>query len=253
MNWYITGDCHGSIGRFIHFSPEEPENTAIIILGDAGINYTFDKIDIALKRQLEETKMTYYLVRGNHEERPENIAGIQTIFDKEVENDVFIEPEFPHIKYLKDGYIYNINGFSALVLGGAYSVDKEYRLRYGAKWFKSEQLTEKEKFLIFNKIKNQKFDFIFSHTCPISFEPTDLFLHINQNSVDKSMENWLEEVKNNCDWSVWCFGHFHSDRLERPNVEMFYTDITPLDEIWTRWETGRIEWWLEKSPNYYMI
>ena len=39
----------------------------------------------------------------------------------------------------KCGEIYNINGKSILVIGGAYSVDKEYRLLKGWSWFKDEQ------------------------------------------------------------------------------------------------------------------
>ena len=65
------------------------------------------------------------------------------------------------------------------------------------------------------------------------------------------MEIWLDKVKDNCNWKVWCFGHYHADRLERPRVEMFFQDICELEEVWERWETSKVDWWLDKSPNYY--
>ena len=105
-------------------------------------------------------------------------------------------------------------------------------------------------------VMNKKFDFILTHTCPISWEPTDLFLGcIDQTTVDKSMELFLENVRLWTRWKIWCFGHYHADRVERPGVEQFYYDYEWLDTIWNRWEgekTFENEWWLSKSPNYYM-
>lgn len=255
MNWFITGDCHGQTFRLTNFAKGKKQDTAIIILGDAGFNTNHKKMNKRAKNILEKSNIFYYLVRGNHEERPENLPNIETIYDEEVQNEVYIEPNYPHIRYFKDGFTYIINGYSTLVLGGAYSVDKKIQIARGG-WFESEQLTEKEKAFIYTKIKGQDFDFILSHTCPISIEPTDLFLScVTQSEVDKSMECWLEEVKNNCNWKIWCFGHFHADRLERPRMEMFYTDISPIEEIYERWKEKEdeveLDWWLEKSPQYY--
>lgn len=251
MKWFITGDCHGQTFRLTNFAKGKKQDTAIIILGDAGFNTNHKKMNKRAKHILEKSNIFYYLVRGNHEERPENLPNIETIYDEEVQNEVYIEPNYPHIRYFKDGFTYIINGYSTLVLGGAYSVDKKIQIARGG-WFESEQLTEKEKAFIYTKIKRQDFDFILSHTCPISFEPVDLFLPIPQNGIDKSMEIWLDKVKDNCNWKVWCFGHYHADRLERPRVEMFFQDTTELEEVWKRWETSKIDWWLDKSPNYYM-
>jgi 3-oxoacid CoA-transferase subunit A len=98
---------------------------------------------------------------------------------------------------------------------------------------------------------------VLSHTCPISWEPTDLFLNcIDQSTVDKSTEVWMEKIKDIFKWQIWCFGHFHADRIERPHVEMFFNDIEELDAVWLRWHKyrtdGELDWWLDKSPNFYM-
>ena len=250
--WIITGDTHGDMSRFSRLSVEDPNATAVIILGDAGCNYYKNKKDDRTKQALLETNMTFYLVRGNHEDRPENITGMISVYDEEVQGEVFMEEAFPAIKYLKDGGIYVINGHKTLVIGGAYSVDKWYRLGMGYQWFPQEQLTTDEMAMIETNIKGQHFDFVLSHTCPISWEPVDLFLRgIDQSSVDKSMEQWLDSLKDKIDWTVWLFGHYHADRLERPGVEMFYREIEDMDTIWNRWTSGKeLDWWLDKSPNF---
>lgn len=249
----ITGDTHGDMSRFKWLeTKEKPEETAIIILGDAGCNYYKKKKDIFTKQALEKTGFYFYLVRGNHEDRPENVKGITSIYDEEVSGDVWFEPDFPHIKYFKDGGIYNINNHKTLVIGGAYSIDKWYRLQMGYMWFAQEQLTAEEMAKIENEVKGQEFDFVLTHTCPLSWEPVDMFLRgVDQSTVDKSMEVWFNTLKDKITWKVWLFGHYHADRLERPSVEMFYTEMEDMETIWHRWTSGEeLDWWLIKSPMF---
>ena len=105
-----------------------PDEANCIILGDAGINYTNDEQDIYLKNKIATLNRTYYLVRGNHEMRPENISTMRWDFDPKVNGEVYFEEAYPNIRYFKDGGEYNINGYSVLVIGGAYSVDKYWRV-----------------------------------------------------------------------------------------------------------------------------
>lgn len=273
-NVILTGDTHGwvqtRLGNIQRNMPEcKPEETAVIILGDAGLNYWLDSSDKKRKRDSAKYGYTIYCVRGNHEERPENLE-YNTVYDFEVNGLVFQDPDFANIKYFVDGGEYNICGHSILVIGGAYSIDKWYRLaRAGyapeeaeianpkkCGWFKDELLTAQEMSAISDNVNGKHFDFVFSHTCPISWEPTDLFLGcIDQTQVDKSMEIWMDELKEHINWRVWCFGHYHADRLERPHVEQFYNDYENMETIWNRWvkydETEELDWWLPKSPNFY--
>ena len=167
-----------------------------------------------------------------------------TIYDSEVKNNLWIEEDFPNIKYLKDGYEYNFGGYHCLILGGAYSIDKWWRLQQAAArgesfsgWFENEQLNEEEREAILEEVWNCDYDFVFSHTAPISWEPTDLFLSfVDQSTVDKTTEYFLENVKEILgSWGIWCFGHYHADRIEAPCVEQFYYHSDTLDELWNRW------------------
>lgn len=260
-NYLITGDTHGRVEERLANLPRglDPAETAIIILGDAGINFYLNKTDYNKKKRLQTLGYTFYLVRGNHEERPENLPTTEMIWDDTVQGNIYREPEFPNIRYFLDGGTYNIDGLKTLVVGGAYSVDKHYRIKnYMQKdgwcgWFESEQLTEQERSNIVIATANENYDLVLTHTCPYSWMPTDLFLSmVDQSTVDNSMERFLDVLKGNFDWTCWLFGHFHADRLERPGVEMYYTDIEDLKNIRRRWiRKDGPPWWMLKGPNYY--
>ena len=87
----------------------------------------------------------------------------------------------------------------------------------------NEHLDAKERAEIFEKVRGNSYDVVLTHTCPSSWRPVDLFLpQIDQSTVDNTMEDWLEDVKNSITWGRWCFGHYHADRIERENVKQFY-------------------------------
>lgn len=137
---YITGDIHRDFYRLQAI--EKNRENMLIILGDAGINYCLNEEDNKLKKHLNDMDIKLFCIQGNHEERPENIYTY-----KEVDmfgGKVFVEEEYPNLIFAKNGELYNIDGKKVLVIGGAYSVDKDYRLLYGHKWFKDEQLAEEE-------------------------------------------------------------------------------------------------------------
>ena len=255
----ITGDTHRNFARFKNYSKEiqKDVNTAVIILGDVGINVTNDEHDNQIKNFLTKRfNFRIYCVRGNHELRPQDVSGMKLVYDEDVDGEVYMQDKWPSIRYFKDWGIYTINGFKIAVIGGAYSVDKFYRLQNGAFWNESEQLTNEEMLACTVDLTNQKVDFVFTHTCPICWEPTDLFLNsINQASVDKSMELFLEEVAQCFDWKIFFFGHFHADRIERPYVEQFYRDTENIQDTYNRWinysKTKKLDWWLDKSSNFY--
>ena len=221
---YITGDMHRDFSRLNDF-PFEKEDM-LIILGDVGINYCLDERDNELKRYLELLNITLFCVRGNHEERPENIHTYQetTMFDGKV----YLENEFPHLIFAKDGETYNIAGKRVLVIGGAYSVDKKYRIACGYKWFNSEQLDEQEKNSILSKVKGQHFDIVLSHTCPYKYEPVEVFLPgLDQFMIDKSMERFLNQVEKNIDYDKWYCGHYHTEK-QVDKLEFMFKSIHKL-------------------------
>lgn len=224
---WVIADIHGSISPIENFWRRNrdlinflKDTDCIILLGDVGANYYLNKKDTFFKSKLEQYPFTYFCIRGNHEERPSIVMNknpndwkIETFF----EGSVYVEKTYPYIKYALDKVsIYNINGYKTLIIPGAYSVDKYYRLSRGWSWFNQEQLSLEEiedgRRLI--KENGYHFDLILSHTCPIAYEPVDLFLpEINQSSVDKTMERYLGEIEYNTTYKLWLWGHYHAFRI----------------------------------------
>lgn len=252
-NWFVTGDKHGNFYKILSNDIVQNPDNAIIILGDAGLNYYLNQRDYALKRKImEESKCTWYLLRGNHEARPQSIPNMKMIFDKDgVDGLVWQEPHFDRIKYFLDYGEYWINRHPTLVIGGAYSVDKYYRLERAERtetnnnpkatgWFADEQLSKEEMDSALYMFKYLHYDFIMTHTCPLKWEPTDLFLNgLDQTTVDKTMEKWLDKVENQVGYECWLFAHYHADRVEHNFVHQLYNDVLNLEEIYSYWYNFR--------------
>lgn len=235
-----------------------PEETVVIVLGDFGTNYYLSKHDWKIKHHAAKFGYTIYALRGNHEQRASLVKNMEKVYDNFVHGYVYMEQEFPNIKYFADEVAeYEILDKKVLCIPGAYSVDKWYRLQNDWQWFAQEQLSASEMEYAEEEFIGKNFDFVFSHTCPIDWEPTDLFLSmIDQSTVDKTMEVWMGKFKEMINWGIWLFAHYHTDRLERPHVEIFYEEVEDMDSVTARWkkydETGELDWWLPKGQNFYM-
>lgn len=227
-NCYLTGDTHGQIGRFKQIKKfckknnTSKETDVVIILGDAGLNYYENTLDVVLKEYLNNIPVTFICIQGNHEQRPENIATYKEInLNSSIKGSFYYEPLYDNIYFAKNSYPFFINGLSFFVLGGAYSVDKEYRLNLtklgynNYKWFQDEQLNETEKAIALDNMKenNYYFDYILTHTCPYKYRPTEMFLpNINQKEVDNSMELFLDKIDDKIHYKHWYCGHWHTDK-----------------------------------------
>jgi len=66
---------------------------------------------------------------------------------------------------------------------------------------------------ILNKYSGKHIDIILSHTCPLKYEPTEVFMKgVDQSRVDKSMEIFLDKVEENIHYDKWYCGHFHTEK-----------------------------------------
>ena len=223
---YITGDKHADFREVFYFcyANETTLDDILIVLGDAGINYYANDKDNELKNSLKEHyPITFFCIHGNHEERPENIKTYKT--KKFHEGIVYYEEDYPNILFAKDGEVYNFNNHKVLVIGGAYSVDKYFRLARGYNWYESEQPDDKIK----NKVKkvlkdlDNKVDIILSHTCPYKYLPREMFLEgIDQSTVDNSTEYFLDEIEESTDYNSWYCGHYHTDKEIDKIIFMFH-------------------------------
>ena len=223
---WVTGDTHGNFEWLDNWCTDHKttkETDLLIILGDAGFMYYGQKKarEKYMKQHVQNCPITVLCVRGNHEDRPSNYTSTCfTIMEKDpiVPSGYYFEPDYPDIWYAADGSTFNINGKRCLFIGGAYSIDKEYRIMMGWRWFADEELTNEEMNNILDKVDHKHFNYVFTHTCPEAWQPYDLFLSfVDQSKVSKKMEQFFTTVSEIIDFDHWYFGHFHA---HRPNMEI---------------------------------
>lgn len=221
MIW-ITGDTHGSFAwleRFCRERKTTPDDI-MIILGDAGVNYFGPGRDDVLKRMLAELPITLLCIHGNHEMRPERLYTYALIPWRG--GLVWQEPMFPTLLFARDGEVFDLDGVQTLVIGGAYSVDKLWRVARGGGWWPDEQPDEviRSRTEAALAARGWQVDAVLSHTCPLCYEPVEVFLAgLDQRRVDKSTERWLEEIESRLTYRRWYCGHFHTDKTLTPHAD----------------------------------
>jgi len=200
----------------------------LIILGDAGVNYYGSKKEYNFKNLLSELPITMLCIHGNHERRPESLGTYKEIsWHGGV---VYAEQDFPNLLFAKDGEIYDINGKKCIVIGGAYSVDKKYRLERNWGWWADEQPSEETKECVENRLdtENWRIDVIFTHTAPLKYEPREMFLDfIDDSMVDKETEIWLDTIEDRLDYDQWYCGHYHTNKTI-DKIRFLYNDFYEL-------------------------
>lgn len=258
MTVYATGDIHGNVQPIIARIriAGVGEGDTMILLGDNGLNFHGYEIDNGKKNGLvRKTKCDYFVIRGNHDERPEDVlilpenmvavtgnyngeyipyAHYETYFG----NRVMVEDKYPQIKYAIDGLIYDINGYKTMVIGGGYSVDKFYRLQNNWHWVENEMLSENEMETIWSNFESNHVDIILSHVAPRAFEPwvrktfADEWNLPTWFSVDHTMENWMDKFlwSRNNEIVLWYFAHYHADFNCGDIGVMLFEEIIPFGE-----------------------
>ena len=81
-----------------------------------------------------------------------------------------------------------------------------------------------------HKKENNKIYGIMTHTCPIAYLPTEMFMSTRQNAaikrkprkanskklfkpdIDRSTEIWLGELEKKLEYKIWFCGHYHCDK-----------------------------------------
>lgn len=227
MAVYITGDKHQQYNGLFTFARkmELNENDYVIVLGDMGLFWRHDKkdADSFIKYFEENYKFHLYFLDGNHEN-----FKLLNMLDEDENHMGYVSP---HIRHLKRGCRYNIDGKDILTIGGADSVDKFRRVE-GLSWWKDETITDED----IERIDESHYDYVLSHTCPLSvFEANKTQLCTLGNIVDdnnpefKISNNKLEQVKNFITFNHWYFGHYHVDMDLEDNFTCLFHEWRELE------------------------
>ena len=234
---FLTGDKHGDFFDLIADSERYgfTERDLLIILGDVGVNYYGTSFggtkDNHAKERLSQVPGTILCIHGNHEMRPtspeiaEKYRPIQWMGST-----AYVEDAFPRLIFAQDGARYHINSRDFLVIGGAYSVDKWYRILRRLRWFPDEQLTAEEMDSIREEVKahGNREDIILAHTCPLNHRPLECFMDVIDDSRgDTTTEQFLKEITDSVEYNRLMCGHWHTDK-QAGKIRFLFHDIMML-------------------------
>ena len=215
---HVTGDTHGEEGRFsAELMPEQSgwkEDDKLIIAGDFGYVFEGEQRVLSEKNKLNALSKKNFeilFVDGNHEgfdyllNYPEEERYGAPV--RRIRNNIF---------WLQRGFVYTIEGMRVFVMGGAYSMDKAFRMKYqeicGQKiWFEQElpNASEYRRAIENLRASNMEVDYIITHTAPKSI----IYRLIGRtpDMHDAELTGFLDWVYHEVKFKKWYFGHFHED------------------------------------------
>jgi len=233
---FITGDTHADsdyykLSRYLF--PEGKyltKNDYVIICGDFGGVWGNKEQDKWVQSWYDAKPWTTLFIDGNHD----NHDMLDNDFEVEEWNGGKIHKITPSIYHLMRGQIYTIDGKTFFTMGGANSIDKEWRLKYEAKnpnekiWWEQEMPSEEQMQQGIDVLKkhNNKVDYIITHDCPAS-----IINKINENYKKDALNDYLEIINNTVEFKHWFFGHYHTDMLIDEKYHLMYDKVDNIERI----------------------
>jgi predicted phosphodiesterase len=196
---YVVGDIHGYFGYFNnllnHLNNTDEGNSIILQTGDFGYwpklqNQVYNgktRKRIWDQYAISNKNIKIYWCEGNHEDLPALYASKTNEYMKNIfwmkRKSVLILP----------------NGKSVMFLGGAKSIDWQYRIE-GKTWFREEVISNED----IENLPDIHIDIMITHTAPVEFDEVTKGDHF----FDQS-RYMLSEVLKKYQPKKWFFGHFH--------------------------------------------
>ena len=208
---FVTGDTHRSdLGRFDAFCRQYPclsKNDYMIVAGDFGGVWSEKTLERDLKA-FSELPFTVLWADGNHEnfDLLERFPIVQWHGGR-------VHQIRPDIIHLMRGQIFELEGKSFFVFGGATSADRAWRTE-GESWWRQELPSSQE---LDEGIRNlnaheNRVDYVITHSCSkraLMYLVSHGLGFRNCNCPEIGMLSCLEE--NIRSFDHWYFGHFHVD------------------------------------------
>lgn len=221
---YITGDTHGEIDikKLDEFAEKHKELTKedyVIVCGDIAVCWYGIYSDISLQLKYRRYPFTTLFCDGNHENH--KLLNSYTVRNWCGGKVHLINESLIH---LMRGEIYNIDGKTFWVMGGADSIDKEYRTP-NESWWKEELPSKREFTYAEKKLQDNEFkvDYVISHCCSAR----------TQRLIDSFYKNdkltyWFNDIEAQLEYKHWYFGHYHIDKTLDEKHTCLYDEIVEL-------------------------
>lgn len=220
----LVGDVHGEWEHFKHLTHAryQHENAYIIQVGDFGVGFRHESEEerslFSFNKILGERNCHLFAIRGNHDDPSR-----------------FKESNHPcgyeNITLLPDYSELDLLGKSILLVGGAVSVDRRFRVE-GRSYWSDEEFTLKLEHEF--PYKDRQYDLVVTHTRPGvcgAFKGFDNIKYWCDQDYD--LQNDLIEESQKLDYLYehtkpknWAYGHFHkSNTINYETTEFRCLDI----------------------------
>lgn len=231
---FITGDVHHSIDikklstkKFVD-QKDLTKDDYLIILGDFGIPWSYpeSKEDDYWLNWLNDKNFTTIFIDGNHE----NFNALYN-YPEVAFNNAKCHQLRNSIYHVKRGEVLQLNNMNILCMGGANSVDKEFR-KENVSWWHQEVPNQNEWNNCFDNIdKYDSFEIVLTHDFPNMIQ-NHLFGYA-ANEVSIKLQDLYNYLKINDKLpDLWFFGHHHRNFNYSYQDTMFiclYENIVELE------------------------
>lgn len=226
---YVTGDVHGELdisklnNSKFKAQKDMTKSDYLIVAGDFGLLFSGTKQELYLRNELNNRKFTTLWVDGNHEnfDMLERYPVTEWCGGKVHQIDT-------SIIHLMRGQVYEIDGQKVFTMGGAASIDAEWRTE-GLSWWSQElpNVQERDEARRNLEANNNQVDYVITHTAPSNI--VNLVTLYPEKAEDPSVV-FLDEVQRKVKFDRWYFGHFHVD-ANMGNYTALYNSIVPIGSV----------------------
>lgn len=234
MKIAIVGDIHGKFDALERIVTLERENggeplDAIIQCGDFGVwtNNWDGKVRVNFDH------IPVYFCRGNHEEH----NALDRLSRTEIQSLNELHPDnSKNIFHCPFGSVLTIERHNFLFVGGADSIDKQWRTK-DVSWWEQETISEAQ-MEAFRKKELPEINFVISHTCPDMILKEEKFKNLfdseymEMKNVDPSCQH-LQEVFERVKPQFWFFGHWH-ERYFNHNEDTLFACLPMYESFHAR-------------------
>lgn len=220
---FLYGDSH-DLHIWSAIAHAGLENGIIIHVGDFGVGFRHEDKEFKTLKMLDDLlgkkKLQLLVIRGNHDDP--KIFDTYHKFNMELRN-VHLLPDYTHL---------TINGKKFLFVGGATSIDRQFR-KIGQDYWIDEPFV-----LAPDYAELDKCDVLITHTSPIECFPLGGLEHLAgffqgdpllRHELVKERED-VSTLFNHVEPEVLVYGHFHTSNLEI--IRGCKVKCLDINEIW---------------------
>lgn len=246
---YISGDTHGGFQRFgMKYFPAQKNMSRgdyMIICGDFGGVWNGSTEENYWLDWLEDKPFTTLFADGNHE----NYSMMSALPTIEWHGGK-VHQVRENILHLTRGQIFDIDGLTWFVMGGARSHDiedgildpastdfeirrrelcRQGRKRFrvlGQSWWPEELPSDREYAEALTNLEKAEWcvDCILTHCAP-----TSIAQKIDQHNEADQLTDFLESVKNRCQFAYWFLGHYHRNQIIDQKYILQWEQISKIE------------------------